>query len=576
MSDTFDSVDPPLLGNPHRVGEQGEPRLDSVPVVAGRALIYDLTRVAIWVAITDFLLYRTGTFFAWAIFLMVAVVFFAIVKRLAGHGLSALFCALLLLVLSLKLIWCGGWLQVGCGIFLVFSYVMALTGVPPFLPELMAFFGHVFSGAAHRLGRFRLRQFEEVNGLAQPGFGVQVWLPFGTVVAFSLLFILANPNISGWFTTSIQSLSSALGQWMMKFDIPEGVFWIVSAWLILGLLYPTCCRVLKEKTPQELVATPRPARLFHALRNSLISVIVLFAFYMVFEFSTLWFRSFPSDFYYAGYAHQGAFWLTIALGLATAVLSVVFRGETLADPRLGQLKRLALVWSGLNLLLSLAVFNRLFIYIDFNGMTRMRVIGLLGITSVLCGFVLVVVKILKNRDFVWLLHRQLWVPVLAVISFASLPVDWLINKYNVTRAKTDNPAAVVQIVAQRTSVEGVLPVVELMDAEDPTVRNGARALLALWAAELEMIDVSGRPNSELARAKWVSDLGHSTPWIDLEHGFSRRGRRSVQNWLSFQWADSLLKQRLESQREKWEEFAHSQQLRNSAIDDFFQYAYQWY
>ncbi len=42
-------------------------------------------------------------------------------------------------------------------------------------------------------------------------------------------------------------------------------------------------------------------------RNTLWMVIVLFAVYLVYEVSSMWFRSFPKGFYYAGYAHQGAF-----------------------------------------------------------------------------------------------------------------------------------------------------------------------------------------------------------------------------------------------------------------------------
>jgi len=58
--------------------------------------------------------------------------------------------------------------------------------------------------------------------------------------------------------------------------------------------------------------------LYSAYRNTLMTLIVLFTIYLVFEFITLWRREFPPGFYYAGYAHQGAAWLTFALALATA------------------------------------------------------------------------------------------------------------------------------------------------------------------------------------------------------------------------------------------------------------------
>ena len=91
---------------------------------------------------------------------------------------------------------------------------------------------------------------------------------------------------------------------------------------------------------------------YGAVRNTLIALIGLFVVYLVFEFQTLWFREFPDGFYYAGYAHYGAAWLTLALALASGLLSShVPRDHLLDHPRL----RVACsdwsgVWSSLNVL----------------------------------------------------------------------------------------------------------------------------------------------------------------------------------------------------------------------------------
>ncbi len=71
--------------------------------------------------------------------------------------------------------------------------------------------------------------------------------------------------------------------------------------------------------------TPRP--LFLVLRNTLAVVILVYAVYLSFEFHTLWFRAFPKGFYFSGYKHEGAAWLTIGLALATSILSLIFRGR---------------------------------------------------------------------------------------------------------------------------------------------------------------------------------------------------------------------------------------------------------
>ena len=63
------------------------------------------------------------------------------------------------------------------------------------------------------------------------------------------------------------------------------------------------------QTPTGKAHTPAKAFVYPAFRNTLLTVIALFAAYLVFEFKTLWFRVFPEGFYYSGYAHQGAAWL---------------------------------------------------------------------------------------------------------------------------------------------------------------------------------------------------------------------------------------------------------------------------
>ena len=163
---------------------------------------------------------------------------------------------------------------------------------------------------------------------------------------------------------------------------------------------------------------PSPSPLYAACRNTLVTVIVLFAIYLVFEFKTLWWRVFPPGFHYSGYAHEGAAWLTVALALATLILSLAFRGSILLDPRLRALRRWAWIWSLENVLLAIAVYHRLYIYIGFNGMTRMRIVGIFGISAVLVGFLLVLWKIAHHRGFLWLLRRHLWTVAWPSISTA--------------------------------------------------------------------------------------------------------------------------------------------------------------
>ena len=199
---------------------------------------------------------------------------------------------------------------------------------------------------------------------------------------------------------------------------------------------------------------PVKALLYVPFRNTLGTVILLFGVYLVFEFKTLWFREFPTGFGYSGYAHEGAAWLTVALGLSTATLSLIFRGTLLRDARLPRLRRLAWIWSIENLVLAAAVYNRLWIYVGFNGMTWMRTVAFFGITCVLVGFGLVVWKIIKQRNFAWLLRHHLLTLGLFVYLFALTPVDYLVHQYNVRRIMAGDSAPSVQITEHPT---GAIP-----------------------------------------------------------------------------------------------------------------------
>ena len=59
-------------------------------------------------------------------------------------------------------------------------------------------------------------------------------------------------------------------------------------------------------------------------------------------------------------------------------------------------------------------------------MTRMRVVALLGMTSVVVGFLLVLWKIAHNRGFLWLLRRHILTVALAAYLYLVSPVDWLV------------------------------------------------------------------------------------------------------------------------------------------------------
>ena len=448
----------------------------------------------------------------------------------------------LLLLFAGKSLWCGSALVAAAGFFLVCAFALGLTGQSPQVVETIAFGLQTFSAGLRGLLHHARSIATRTSSRRQPPW-INVALPVGVGRLFGLIFVFANPNLTEMFSAGVDEFFARLRQWLAHFSILEICFWIAVAWTTVGLLQPVMRGpVFEESLAVSEKSPPAVAPLYPAFRNTLLTVVVLFALYLGFEFKTLWFRVFPSGFHYSGYAHEGAAWLTCALALATLLLSLIFRGVVLRDARLIGLRRLAWIWSAENFLLAAAVYNRLFIYIGFNGMTRMRTIGLFGISCVVVGFMLVLWKIARNRDFVWLLRRQLWTLALAVCLYSLTPVDTFVMQYNVRRILADDLAPSVQISVQPISSEGVLLLQPLVDSPHETIREGVRALLASRLDDAEKLAII----------------------------------REQQGWTTFQISDQFVLRELRANRQRWSDYQTNDDHRAATLRRFHDYVYQWF
>ena len=377
----------------------------------------------------------------------------------------------------IRLAWCGsGWAAV-VGFAGLIGFAMSLAGLPPYVTRALAFASQLIAAGHRGLNLYAARFAAQNSWIPGRGIFLSVGFPLVALVVFGTLFILANPDLVKSVGVQFEWLVNLITGWFENISLLEIPFCVAAGWLVIGLLRPDL-REPEDWVIMEETARPGPAPLFEAFRNTLIMVVGLFAVYLVFEFRTLWFREIPKGFHYSGYAHQGAAWLTVALALATILLSMIFQGRILRDERLGRLRVWAWVWSVENFVLALAVFHRLSIYVGFNGMTRMRTIGWLGITSVVVGFLFVVIKISREKDFRWLLRRQLWTVSFAAYLYFILPVDRWITQYNVQRIMAGHPAPSVQISVHPLSAEGYLLLAPLRKCQDATIRNGIASMLA--------------------------------------------------------------------------------------------------
>ena len=448
-------------------------------VRVGRRLI--LTIIAM-VIVSDFTLYQARGFFGPAVFFPLAAILLMVGTHKAKLSFSSALTFALLMALSCQLAWSGGVLQVLIALWVLNAFSMAIHGVVPWLLESIVYLASTIPGGYECLSAVHIRWRRSLLGQVDRKEAapiMNVLLPLISVIMFGTIFVFANPDLIARFSTVVADILSRIQMWVSRFSMGEIIFWCAVAWFTAGLLRPLGQRILEGLgTDDDHSSTAgESSGMYTPFRNTLLSLTLLFSGYLICEFQTLWFRRFPEGFHYSGYAHQGAAWLTAALALATLVLSMMFRGRMLQHPSIGALKKLAWIWSGLNFLLAASAYNRMLIYVDFNGMTRMRVIGFLGITCVVVGFLLVLQKIARAYNFHWLIRNQLMVPVFAVCIYAIAPVDTLVHRYNVQQILAGHPEPSVQI-SEHPIDDAALPVLTpLLSCEDSVIRDGVRSLL---------------------------------------------------------------------------------------------------
>jgi hypothetical protein len=454
-------------------------------------------------------------------------------RGLIGPGLVV---GALMAILVVRMVWLGTVGQLLVGLCLIAAWAMILSGRMPYVLDTilcgwqLPFAGFMRIPAYAGLARGTSWRFPRDLGL-------RVLMPVVAAVLFGTLFIRANPDLAAAVDRGIEAFARALEDCFGAiFPTPgQVVLWGIVAWLSIGLLRPIRfgrpLDLLELGLTKSTAALPKESAvpLFPACRNTLLTVIALFTAYLVFEFQSLWFREFPQGFHYSGYAHEGAAWLTAALALATFTLSVIFRGRVLRDARLPRLKRLAFVWSALNGLLALAVFHRLWIYVGYNGMTRMRVVAFVGVATVLAGFLLVVWKIARNRGFVWLIERQLWTLALGLYLLAVLPMDVIVHRYNVARILAGDSAPAVQISEHDIDASGLAELSPLLDCDDPEVRAGIRALLAMELHERSLTTQDHWTAYQMAEARLLDQLAAQRPRLNDHRAYSEH----ADDWEAF-------------------------------------------
>ncbi|MCC9600662.1 DUF4173 domain-containing protein [Stieleria sp. JC731] len=547
-----------LPDDPIHTGSADTGSADESLLATDRKRMTMLVALAIlaWTALADWLIYRSYGYSGPAAF-FTAAPFLILLSHwrnsdakgdansvtLGNRKLILAILLLLILLGSLRLAFVGtGWVMISL-LLLTMAYSLAASGCVPWAAEtFMVFFWAPIDGLVwlfyHRLPKVGKAK----EAATSPGATLAWLLPALATVTFATIFVLANPDLMGKVTSIWTAASDWAFGWFNRMDAWEPPFCVIALLVGAGLFFPYFAKWRIGGIDSAPVVKPSAnSVLYVAFRNMLTCLIVLFVSYLVFEFQTLYKRDFPDGFYYAGYAHEGAAWLTVALALSTGMLSFVFRGEILNDPRINRLMKLAWIWSGLNFLLAASVYNRLMIYVGYNGLTQMRIVGFFGTSIVVAGFVLVLLKIAKRKGFWWLLRSQSTAFVLGLILLAIFPSDWVAHRYNSARVLDGYLHPSVMVAVKSKDEFGYLAILPLVDAEDQIIRDGVRAMLAERQIEIER---------KTASKQW--------------------------HWTMFQWGTDLLYPRLIANESKLRTYLDDGDKRLKAINTFIYYSKRWY
>ena len=487
------------------------------PPVRGREVVAATAAAVLF----DGLVYRTGGFAAAGLFFLGMVAVFAAGSPFPRANWRGFWCvAGLLGVVAVRLAWLGWWGAALAGAALLAGLAVTRRGGRAWVMDLpVQWFQLLAAGPAALIAwRGLARGAGDGGGAGGPadrdraagGSPLAVALPAAAAVTFAGLFVLANPDLRDSVGTWLDRLLDRFGgslAWLVP-GPGQAFLWAAVFVAAAGALRPLVRTSLLDPLADREAALaadrrnagPAASPAFAAVRNTLLAVVAVFAVYLPYELFTLWRRSFPEGFHYSGYAHEGAAWLTVALAAATALLGAMFRGSLLTDPRVGRLKRLAWAWSGLNFVLVAAVVNRLAIYVGFNGLSRMRVVGFLGVLAVALGFAAVVAKVRRDRGFSWLVRRQLRALALVVLAGVLLPTDWVAHAYNARRVVAGDPAPLALVGNHAIDAGGLLALEPVLDAENAVAAKGVAARIRLAAEDLP--DPAGLATYQLAHASF--------------------------------------------------------------------------
>ena len=399
------------------------------------------------------------------------------------------------------LVWYAWWLTVVVAVVTI--PVMAVKLWRPewsFLESLWAACGTALNAPMRLYGHLVAHRQRTSDAGRKNIPGKVIAIPLAVSLVFLVIFSAANPVVSEAFSRA----GNRIGEWLSHvrdyLNFGRAMFWVGSALVSAALIRPLIQSAAIDRlmsldlnlVPHDIVEEDKGN--FQAAYMTLVCVNLVFLGYNAMDSVYLYFKAtLPAGIYWSTYTHQGCGWLTLALLVSSVVLGTIFWKELNFHPRSGQLKLLAFFWIAQNAVLAVGTLRRIWMYIDFSGLTHLLLTGIYGAVLVMAGIVIMAIKVKDNRNAVWLLRRYVAAFAVGVTFLALTPQGVICARYNVARVLEHKPRAMWPLVLKDLQPDALPYLIPLLDytapdgnqAKEKLVRQGVAAILGMKLAKLE-------------------------------------------------------------------------------------------
>ena len=252
-------------------------------------------------------------------------------------------------------------------------------------------------------------------------------LPLAGSALILALFAQANPLIEQFFAAL--DLPSPDDQLIVRLIL----------WSFIGLI---TWGVLRPRPPRFLLGTfdgrgemAIPGVSLASVTISLVLFNALFAMQNLMDSAFLWGGvKLPGEMTLADYAHRGAYPLLATALLAAAFVLIALRpgSQTAENPLV---RKLVMVWIGQNLFLVGSAALRTWDYVEAYDLTRLRIAALLWMALVAVGLVLVLVRMLRNKNAAWLINANLAAAATLLFALCFVDTGTIAARWNLAHAR---------------------------------------------------------------------------------------------------------------------------------------------